>query len=94
MKYKVSIIDMGVKKCYLCGSTHSLCVHHVFGGSTRKKSTEYGLVVYLCRDCHTGTNGVHNNHEKMLYLKKKGQEAFEKEYPNLDFLKIFHRNYL
>lgn len=30
----------------------------------------------------------------MEQLKKVGQKAFEKEYPTLNFLKIFHRNYL
>ena len=91
--FKTSIVDKGVKRCYLCGSTHSLEVHHIFGGANRKKSTDYGLVVYLCKECHTGSNGVHNNADKMKELRKKGQEAFENEYPQLDFVKIFHRNY-
>ena len=30
----------------------------------------------------------------MKQLKEIGQRAFEKEYPTLNFLKIFHRNYL
>ena len=93
-KYKESIIDKGRKCCYLCGSTHNLEVHHIFSGSNRKLSTRYGLVVTLCANCHRGINGVHNNAEKMKYLREIGQAAFEKEYASLNFLKIFHRNYL
>ena len=92
--YKVSIVDKGRRCCYLCGSTHNLEIHHIFNGSNRKLSTRYGLVVTLCAKCHRGIGGVHNDYSKMEQLKKVGQKAFEKEYPTLDFLKIFHRNYL
>lgn len=30
----------------------------------------------------------------MKQLKEIGQRAFQKEFPTLNFLKIFHRNYL
>ena len=93
-KYKTSIVDGGNKRCYLCGSTHQLEVHHIYSGSNRKNSTKYGLVVTLCANCHRGVSGVHNNYDKMLYLRKVGQQAFEKEYPSLSFSKIFHKNYL
>ena len=93
-KYKESIVDKGRKCCYLCGGTRNLEIHHIFSGSNRKLSTRYGLVVTLCANCHRGINGVHNNYEKMEELRKIGQKAFQKEYPSLDFLKIFHRNYL
>lgn len=91
--FKKSIVDKGEKRCYLCGSTHSLEVHHIFGGSNRKHSTQYGLVVSLCSSCHRGSNGVHSDYEKMERLREIGQIAFEKEYTQLDFVKIFHRNY-
>lgn len=82
------------KKCYICGSKHWLEYHHLFGGATRKKSEQYGLVVYLCHACHNEPpNGVHHNREKMDWLRRIGQEAFEREYPDKDFLKEFHRNY-
>ena len=93
-KYKTSIVDGGKKCCYLCGTSHQLEIHHIFSGSNRKHSTKYGLVVTLCANCHRGVGGVHNNYDKMLYLRKIGQKAFEKEYPHLNFVKIFHKNYL
>ena len=93
-KYKTSIVDSGRKVCYLCGSSHNLEIHHIFSGSNRKNSTQYGLVVTLCANCHRGVSGVHNDYSKMLYLRKIGQQAFEKNYPTLNFQKIFHKNYL
>lgn len=93
-KYKESIVDKGRRCCYLCGSTHNLEIHHIYSNGSRKLSTKYGLVVTLCDMCHRGVNGVHNNYSKMKYLREVGQRAFEKEYPSLNFAKIFHRNYL
>ena len=82
-------------KCYLCGSVRWLEVHHIFNASLRNKSSKYGLVVYLCHQCHNEPPlGVHHNAERMRYLKQIGQQAFIKHYPNKDFLKEFHKNYL
>lgn len=69
--------------------------HHVFNGPNRKISEHYGLKVYLCIAHHTiGKEAVHNNSENMLMLKKEGQKAFMKRYPNKDFIRIFGKNYL
>ena len=91
--YRKSIIST-YNRCFLCGSSRHIEWHHCFNGPLRKKSTEYGLVVPLCDKCHRGDNGVHNNHEKMLFIKRIGQQMFAKYYPKLDFIKIFHKNYL
>lgn len=34
--------------CWLCGRWGHLEEHHIFGGAYRKKSTKYGLTVFLC----------------------------------------------
>ena len=89
-----SIVDKN-KRCFICGTTQFLEVHHIMAGANRDKSTKYKLVVYLCSDCHrNGKNAAHRNRVTDLMLKEAGQRAFEREYPELDFLKIFHRNYL
>ena len=92
--YRASIISTYNNTCFLCGSHKHIEIHHIFSGCNRKKSTEYGLVVPLCEKCHKGTDGVHNNYEKMLYLRKIGQQMFTKYYPDLDFVSIFRKNYL
>ena len=82
-------------ECFLCHTTIWLEEHHIFGASNRKKSERYGLKVKLCHFCHNEPPyGVHFNQERMLKLKQMGQLAFEKEYPDKNFLKEFGRNYL
>ena len=78
-------------KCMLCGSTYQLTWNEVFRGKNRKLSMQYGLCQRLCLDCHRKhqDDSVFND-----IWHKKGQEAFNKKYPDLDFQKIFGRNYL
>lgn len=86
------------KECFFTKDIRNLEEHHIFCGSGRRKLSEkYGLKVWLRSDIHrTGNYSVHNQPNKDIDLKLKqiGQEAFEKTYPNLDFVKIFGRNYL
>lgn len=84
------------KVCYLTGRTDWLERHHIFyGRGIRPLSEKYGLTVYLNHYAHNEPPmGVHHNKEADLALKRAGQKAFEKHYPNLDFLIIFGRNYL
>ena len=91
--YKESIIDPDLTRCHVCGSRRNLEIHHVMNGPDRKKSTQYGLVVALCANCHQGPGGVHRNRNLENALKAEAQEAFEREYPELDWMKLFHRNW-
>lgn len=90
-----SIMAKDMRRCHLCGSPYNIEYHHVFGGPNRKKSTEYGLIVPLCHSCHNEPpHGVHFDRARMDALRAEGQKAFEREYPDLDFVRIFHRNWL
>ena len=93
MNYRKSIIST-YNRCFLCGTSKHIEIHHIYSNGRRKMSTKYGLVVPLCDKCHRGPHGVHNDHEKMLLLRKIGQQMFIKHYPNEDFVAIFHKNYL
>lgn len=69
--------------------------HHVFGGSNRKNSEEYGLKVYLCNDHHIyGPDAVHNNARIRHELQRTAQREFEKQHSHKEFMEIFGRNYL
>ena len=88
-----------MRSCWLCGRTNSqLDRHHIFGGSNRKKSERYGLVVDLCHDsCHIfGKYSAHQNKEVALRLHQYGQkEAMEKYgWTTERFIQEFGRNYL
>lgn len=92
---------MKERYCWLCGrngSADPLDKHHIFGGSRRKKSEKYGLVVYLCHhDCHIfGRNAVHNNADVMQALHEYGQrKAMEEQgWTTEDFIREFGKNYL
>lgn len=86
------------KECYICRTTSNLHLHHcLYGTSGRKKATQYGLMVYLCQEHHTGNTGVHHNPNKGydLLIKRAAQRAFEANHGTReDFIKEFGRNYL
>lgn len=83
------------KECYFCGRRTWIECHHIYGGANRKLSEKYGLKVYLCHYCHNEPpNGVHHNRERAEILREIGQKAFNLNYPNKDFIKIFGRNFI
>ncbi len=91
------------RTCYLCMMLHGddsmkevLQEHHVFrGNANREMSERYGLKVYLCLNHHlTSTEAVHRNRKVEILLWKEGKRAFQKKYPDIDFMKIFSRSYL
>lgn len=86
------------KRCFMTGRTDNLDKHHIFFGTAdRKLSEKYGLWVWLCHDRHIHMSPhrtPHNDREVDLELKQVGQKAFEEEYPYLDFMSIFYKNYL
>lgn len=89
-------ILMKMDHCYVCGTRQNLNIHEVyFGTSNRKNSIKYGCCVSLCAKHHNMSNdGVHFNKKLDTELKVKCQKKFIEVYPDLDFLKIFGRNYL
>jgi len=95
VKYPASIMqDFDEKQCFMCHSRQNLQVHHVMNGSNRKHSTEDGLVVLLCWECHLGNQGVHYNAEVGDRLKAKAQEAYEEAHTREEWFARYHKNYL
>ena len=83
------------KRCYLCDKITCLERHHVMSGTAnRKLSEKYGLWVWLCRDCHTGTHGAQYDREKNFDLKTEAQIAFEALYGHDQWMKTFYKNYI
>lgn len=93
-----SIIPGGnEKECWFCGRTDQVEKHHcIYGVANRAHADKYGLVVYLCPDCHRGTDGVHGKrgHERDLTLKKVAQRAFEQTKSREEFRAVFGKSYL
>ena len=97
MKKPFTIIADDTDGCYLCGSYRMIEWPHIFGASNRKKSTQYGLVVPLCRSCHNEPpNGVHHNANTNRRLKTTAQQKAMEHYGwDVDtFRSKFGKNYL
>ena len=87
---RFSILTNDLSYCYLCGKPKNH-LHEVFFGKNRVNSMKWGCVVPLCAYCHLK---VHSQVHLDLELKKLTQKAFMKAYEGVDFLSIFHKNYL
>lgn len=86
---------MEPKECYLCGKRIRIERHHVMSGTANKKLAEkYGLWLYLCADCHRGTEGAQYDAELNKQLKCIAQTAFEKLYGHKLWMETFRKNYL
>lgn len=92
-----SILEKNQNHCFICGSCSNLQQHHIFGGNpNRQISDKYKLTVTLCRECHTGPQGVHFNKALMDQLHKLAQcKAMEfYGWSEDEFREIFGKNYL
>lgn len=79
---KKSIVDYVKNRshgyCENCGSNRDIELHHIiFGRGNRKECETKYSVIALCRDCHRGKYGVHNNIYLDLKLKKKLQQKYK-----------------
>ena len=76
-----SIMTDNLKKCYYCGTTDDVELHHCIHGNkeNRALSTQYHLLIGICSDCHRGINGIHGKYgeEKDLKLQAEAQQAWE-----------------
>lgn len=78
-----SILNTERGICFVCGRIGRTHLHHIFYGQKQHKiADKEGLTVYLCPECHEGTNGVHGkNGAKLNFtLKEIAQEAWEAKY--------------
>ena len=92
--------------CYLCHAYKPTDLHHIIHAGTSKKVQEkMGLVVYLCRDCHSALHD--RDSERDMDLKRLAQKMWEQkyieEYPyehhateaaREEWMKNIRRNYL
>lgn len=89
-KNRFSLFHDG-KSCIICNSDYELTWHEIYRGKNRPNSMIYGLCIRLCYYCH---DKYQENKSFNDYWHKKGQIKFEEVYPDLNFVSIFHRDYL
>lgn len=61
--------------------------HEVYGGRNRQRSMKYGLVVPLCRRCHSNENVIKD-------LKVWCQKKYEETHSRDEFIKIVGKSYI
>ena len=88
-KNRKSLFTEDLKTCILC-KRPAVNLHEIYEGRNRQNSMKYDEVLPVCYRCHLE---IHRNSVLSSIWKVKGQIAFEKAYPDLDFLSIFGRNY-
>jgi len=68
--------------------------HAIFNAKNRKLSEKFGLKTYLCRAHHReSAEAVHKNRANRAIVEDAAQRAFEKHFPELDFIAIFGKNF-
>ena len=89
---RYSILQQDKSKCYFCNNK-ALDTHELIKGINRKKCIKWGLVVYICRDCHRKTE---EDSEFYKETKKMAQEVWQNYYNKTteEFIKEFGKNYL
>lgn len=88
-----SALTDDLKHCFFTGSTR-VHIHHIFPGSRRQKSEEYGYIVPLSPWVH---QAVHDkpNEAVDLALKQEAQRHYESHIgKRAEFIRIFGRSYL
>ena len=91
---------MPVSKLYSTKRTDKHCERHevYFSKAYRQKSINDGLIVFLTRESHRGTNGVHGKNGDKLnrQLKTLGQKAWCKYYNKTkeEFIKEYGKSYI
>lgn len=99
-KDKEEFCIMPKSKLYSTRRTEIYCERHevYFSKAYRQKSINDGLIVFLTRKSHRGTNGVHGKNGDKLnrQLKKLAQKAWCKYYNKTkeDFIARYGKNYL
>ena len=90
-KNRFSIFTDNFNQCYYCKKkakeNEKLDLHEVYGGSNRLRSIKNGLVVPLCRICHS-------NEKIIKYLRIKLQKEFEKTHTREEFIEITGKSYI
>lgn len=89
-KNRFSILTNDLEHCYICKAKKQ-DLHEIFGGRNRQASMRYGLVIPLCRKCHSL---IENNETLKQKWHKVAQKEFEKHYKSENFMQIFRKNYL
>ena len=90
-KNRFSILQLNTNQCFICHTEkEKLDKHEAIGGMNRLTSIKWGLILYLCRKCHSELD---INQEKKEKLQILAQDKFEELYGLDKFIQEFKMNY-
>lgn len=95
--YSENLLQGSIAECFFTKDPNkeNLCIHHIFRGAFRDKSTKYGCWIWLRPEWHNQTNySVHNDKKLEMKLQAMCQMAFEDKYGHELFMKEFKRDYI
>lgn len=84
-KNRFSILTNNLEKCYFCNNK-KMELHEVYRGRNRQKSMKWGLVIPICRECHSRItkdkefSKVLENTARQVFIKKYSEEKFIEEF--------------
>ena len=87
-----SIITDDLEHCYVCGRPYPQ-MHHMMNKFHKAKSEQYGLMIPLCMNHHTGNEGVHRQTKRMLEMRQLAQRKFVEKYSLELWMKEFGKDY-
>lgn len=68
--YMGNVAELGCICCYLLDNGYAPAqLHHIREGQGMAQRASNWLVVPLCPDCHTGSNGIHGDRNYLNILK-------------------------
>ena len=90
------------RRCFICAKNGELDCHHAISGvSNRKNSDKYGLMIWLCRGCHSS---LHDKGKVFIDdwhyiaeddIKAYAQAKWEETYGSREeFVKIFGKSFI
>ena len=86
-KNRFSIFTTNFNKCFYCGKEGKMDIHEVYGGSNRTRSIKNGLVVPLCRICHSNEYIINK-------LRIQIQKEYEKTRTRDEFIEMIGKSYI
>lgn len=88
---RYSILTDNLKICYICNKKKKDDLHEIFGGTNRQKSMQWGLVIPICRECHTKWD---TDKSLRRMIQQKAKEEFIKRNTKEKFREEFGKNYV
>ena len=86
-----SILQSDKDKCYVCHRKLPLDTHEAIGGMNRLTSIKWGLILYLCRECHSALDLDQDKKEELQVL---AQNKFVELYGYDKFMEEFKMDYI